>query len=155
MSSQFIIKNFMRKSAVVAIIIYPDKRVRILYTIPKGNIISIKGHDLSFVVNDKDFFLYNGLPAFIYDINNVQPKNPYNEGDKQELTPFDFDTAISSRVAKEILEATSGKMDKLSIVLIMSFITLGGIAILGYYLGDQLKAIMEKLIEIYQFMGGN
>jgi hypothetical protein len=136
----------MKRKSVKCYIISADRRIELYWAIPKNKIVSIKGIDKAFVINDKDFFISNKIPAYIYDVNNINPKNPYNPDSMGEVsTPEDLDVAISAHVAREILLANSNNMDKATIAIIVSVLGIGAIAVVWYMINGRLDEIMELL----------
>jgi hypothetical protein len=147
--NQFIIKHFKKSVAVKCFIIFPDKRIRILYGIPVNNIVLLKGLNLAYVINTQDLFYSKGMPSYIFDSNNVNPKNPYQKDCIGEISsPTDLKTAINSKVATEILEYSSGNFDKGLISMIIAIISLVANIYIIYVLtglGDVIQALIEKL----------
>ena len=64
------------------------------------------------------------------------------------MSPVDFDTAISARVAKEIFEVTSNKMDKNTINIMLTIGAIGIIAVVGYMLSKKMDTILEAIENI-------
>lgn len=158
MKNQFIIKNFLKRKAVKAFVLYPDKRIRTYWAIPDGNIIKI--NNMSFLINENDFSLdTKGIPCYIYDISNIEPKNLQNEikpkkpsagktEDYRIITPQDLDTAITAKVATEIFNASRKNMDTGTITLIFSVLSVIAVGVVAYMGFEKLDVIIEKLQEL-------
>ena len=154
--SQWFIKNFRKNSIVKCLLLLPDRRIKTFYAIPKNKVIQYGG--MAFIVNEKDFFMSKNTPTYIYDINNVEPKEKDNKIEPSEMydkktlnnvmSPVDFDTAISARVAKEIFEVTSNKMDKNTINIMLTIGAIGIIAVVGYMLSKKMDTILEAIENI-------
>jgi len=128
--TRFTAKHFSKNTAVKAIIFTKDKRIKTYYTKPEGNTLTINGK--SYTINDQDWFINDGFPTYIFNDSDAQPKNPLINKTVPVMSPDDFNTAISSKVAKEIFDASSKGMDTATLSLIISFVTLGGVAVVGY-----------------------
>lgn len=146
--SQFIIKNFQKKQAVKAYVVYPNKRVKLFWAIPKDGFIKVDKKQ--FIVDDKSFYLgKDNIQTYYYDSNHVEPLNIFNP-DKplSSMTPDDFDTAISAQVAREIFNATAGGVDKSTIALLLSGVTLLAVIVVGYMALGNIDTILTKLQEL-------
>lgn len=153
---QWFIKKFQKKSAVKCLVLYPEKRLKTFWAIPHDGIVKVA--DKAFVVNETDFFLSNGIPTYIYDINNVEPKNPYEKDNLGKvMSPTSFDTAISARVAREIFEASAGAMDKATIGLILTGMAIMISGVLGYMILSniaELSVLVTEIREVLRSIGG-
>jgi len=107
--TRFTAKYFSKNTAVKAIIFTKDKRIKTYYTKPEGNTITLNGK--SYTINDQDWFINDGFPTYIFNDSDAQPKNPLVNKNVPVMSPDDFNTAISSKVAKEIFDASGKGMD--------------------------------------------
>jgi hypothetical protein len=153
--TRFTAKHFSKNTAVKAIIFTKDKRIKTYYTKPEGNTLTINGK--SYTINDQDWFINDGFPTYIFNDSDAQPKNPLINKTVPVMSPDDFNTAISSKVAKEIFEASGKGMDTATLSLIISFVTLGGVAVVGYLLTtnfESLAATVNEIREVLRIIGG-
>jgi hypothetical protein len=153
--TRFTAKHFSKNTAVKAIIFTKDKRIKTYYTKPEGNTLTINGK--SYTINDQDWFINDGFPTYIFNDSDAQPKNPLINKTVPVMSPDDFNTAISSKVAKEIFDASSKGMDTATLSLIISFVTLGGVAVVGYLLTtnfESLAATVNEIREVLRIIGG-
>lgn len=153
--TRFSAKHFHSKTAIKAIIFNKDKRIRTHYVNPEGNTITIK--EKAYTLNDQDWFISEGFPTYIFNDTDAQPKNPLDNKAKPVMTPDDFNTAISSKVAKEIFDASGKGMDSATISLILSGLSLAGIVVLGYLFTSNLEGLtttINEIREVLRIIGG-
>jgi len=148
--TKFSAKYLNKNKAVKAIVFSKDKRIKTYYANPESNIISL--NNKSYTINDNDWFISEGFPTFVYNDQSAEPQNPLKVKLEPVMSPDDFNVAISAKVAKEIFEASSGKLDAGSISMILSFITLIGIGALYYVFNEKFAAIMGALSEIREIL---
>jgi hypothetical protein len=148
--NRFQAKHFNKNKAVKAIIFSKDKRIKTFYANPESNIIKLGNK--SYTINDDDWFISDGFPTFVYNDQSAEPQNPIKAKLKPVMSPEDFNVAISAKVAKEIFDASNGKLDSGSISMILSFLTLIGIGALYYVFNEKFTAIMSALDEIRQVL---
>ena len=144
--TKFSAKYLNGNKAVKAIIFSKDKRIKTYYCIPQNKTITIGTN--SFVINDDDFFLSDGFPTYIYNDISSEPVNPNKLNNKTFMKPDDFNAAISSKVAREIFDAASNKMDAGGLGLIFSGITLAAVAILAYIGYSNFESMLAIINEI-------
>ena len=153
--TRFSAKYFNKNKAVKAIIFTKDKRIKTYYTNPEGNTLTINGK--SYTINEQDWFINDGFPTYIFNDSDAQPKNPLNNKTVPVMTPDDFNTAISSKVAKEIFDASGKGMDYATISLITSFVTLLAVGVVGYLLTtnfESLSTTVNEIREVLRIIGG-
>jgi len=148
--TRFQAKYFKKENAVKAIVFSKDKRIKTYYALPNSNTITIKNN--SYTINDDDWFISDGFPTFVYNDQSAEPQNPIKAKLKPVMSPEDFNVAISAKVAKEIFDASSNKLDAGTVGLILSFITLGGLGALYYVFSEKFTAIMQLLTEIREVL---
>ncbi len=153
--TRFSAKYFNKTTAIKAIVFTKDKRIKTYYTKPEGNTITIK--EKSYTLNDQDWFISDGFPTYIFNDTDAQPKNPLDNKVKPVMTPDDFNTAISSKVAKEIFDASGKGMDSGMLGLILSGLSLAGIAVLGYLFTSSIEDLtltINEIREVLRIIGG-
>ena len=153
--TRFTAKYFHKETAVKAIIFTKDKRIKTYYTKPEGNTITI--NNKSYTINDQDWFINDNFPTYVFNDSDAQPKNPLINKADPVMTPDDFNTAISSKVAKEIFDASGKGMDTATLSLILSFITLAAVGVVGYLFMtnfEQLSLTINEIREVLRIIGG-
>jgi hypothetical protein len=143
--NEWTIKTFHKKEAIRATVAYPDKRVRLHWAIPNGSTVQIGKN--TFTINEKDVMIQNGIPAYMFLVGRPEPLNPYAVT-QSYMTSEDFDVAISAKVAREILEVTSGKFEPGLVGLLVSGLAVIASIGVGYWLSTFLTDILERVIEI-------
>jgi len=131
----------------MCIYVSEDRRIRLDYVIPDGKNLTV--HNKSYIINEDDLFLYKGIPSYILTTKESEPVkiNPLNQR-KSLMSADDYNTAISSQVAKEIFLATKKGIDTGMISLIISGLTLVGLLVLAYLGNEFLTEIVTKLNEL-------
>ena len=157
MKNQFIVKHFMKNKHVKAYVIYPDGRAKLYYAIPDNDTIKVDNKIYNLTVEEK-YLTGKNIPTYFYDSNNIEPKNLFKEDCiNKVLTAKQLNTAISSKVATEIFQASSGSMDKVTISMILSGVVIAVVLVGLYMLNGKLDGIIETLEKIKQvtdLMGG-
>jgi hypothetical protein len=148
----FINKHF-RKSKCIKVIYFAEGKKQITYyVIPDGKNITLKDHEKTFELNDKEFFIDpKGFITYVFSYNRVETVDPNNAETLGTTTPFDLETAIESKVASEILQATRNKADiNIILLIVMAIIVIGFIAL--WYTTDQrfneLTDSLKPLLEV-------
>ncbi|MGD9580342.1 MAG: hypothetical protein AB7V50_03145 [Vampirovibrionia bacterium] len=144
-------KTFRKGKCVVAMVFNTDRRAKIKYLIPKNNSITIKGN--SWVLNEDDMFLYKGIPAYVLTTKNAEPIkiNPLNQKENF-MSPQDYNTAISSRVAEQIFLSTKKGIDSGMISILVSGVLLVGLIVIAYFGNEYITQINTKIDEIRQIL---
>lgn len=153
--TRFSAKYFNKDKAIKAIIFTKDKRIKTYYCKPEGNTITIK--EKSYTLNEQDWFINDGFPTYIFNDSDAQPKNPLTNKAVPVMSPDDFNTAISSRVAKEIFDASGRGLDSGMLSLILSGLALAGIGIVGYLVAtnyEQMMLTINEIREVLRIIGG-
>lgn len=146
---------FNKKTAVKVIIFSKDKRVRTAYVNPlNGTLTAFKK---TYTLNDTDWFISEGFPTYVFNDLDSEPQNPLNPKQRSLMSADDFNVAISSKVARDIFEASNRGMDTGSLALILNIMTLIGVAVIGYLTFDnfaQISASITEIREILALIGG-
>jgi hypothetical protein len=144
-------KHLQKKKCVVAMVFNTDRRTKIHYVIPKNKSITIGAN--SWVLNENDMFLYRGIPAYVLTTKNAEPIkiNPLNQ-DENFMTPQQYNTAISSKVAEQIFLASKKSFDANFITMLMSGLLLVGLIIIAYLGSQYINDINTKIDEIRQIL---
>lgn len=155
--SQFVIRKFHKNEAIITIMFYPDKRAKLRWAIPKGNMVDLDGGTYRCDTEKDDFGLIKGVPTFCYFYNQVEPV-AISKTKPSLMTSSEFNVAINNKVVQEIFLASNKKMD------IMNMILLGGVALIvvigiGFYFLFDKMSTMATTIEnlkalIEQVTGG-
>jgi hypothetical protein len=141
---------FNKKTAVKVIIFSKDKRVRITYVNPQNS--TLTAFKKTYTLNDNDWFISEGFPTYIFNDVDSEPQNPLNPKIRSLMSADDFNVAISSKVARDIFEASKGGMDSGSLGLILNIITLIGVAVIGYLTFDNFSILSERITEIREIL---
>ena len=100
---------FHKKTAVKVIVFTKDKRVRVDYVKPANN--TLTAFKKTYTLNDSDWFLSDGFPTYVFNDLDSEPQNPLNPKVRSLMSADDFNVAISSKVARDIFEASNKGMD--------------------------------------------
>jgi hypothetical protein len=141
---------FYKKTAVKVIIFSKDKRVKTAYVNPSNNTLTV--FKKTYTLNDQDWFISEGFPTYIFNDVDSEPQNPLNPKVRSLMSADDFNVAISSKVARDIFEASKGGMDSGSLGLILSIFTLIGVAVVGYLTFDNFTQLSQSLAEIREIL---
>jgi hypothetical protein len=141
---------FNKKTAVKVIIFSKDKRVRITYVNPQNS--TLTAFKKTYTLNDNDWFISEGFPTYIFNDVDSEPQNPLNPKIRSLMSADDFNVAISSKVARDIFEASKGGMDSGSLGLILNIITLIGVAVIGYLTFDNFATLSQSITEIREIL---
>jgi len=146
-------KHFRKGKCVVAMVFNTDRRTKIRYVIPKNKSITIGSN--SWILNEDDMFLYKGIPAYVLTTKNAEPIkiNPLNQNENF-MTPQDYNTAISSRVAEQIFLATKRQFDANIITLLVSGLCLVGLVLIAYLGNQALTDLTNKINQLINMFGG-
>jgi hypothetical protein len=145
--SNFINKNFRKNQSIKAYIHYKDRRVKLFWLIPNGNMVTVKGD--TFIINDKDFVLSKGIPTYYYVNGTPEPMNLYKQPMNDLMTSQDFNVALEANVARQIFEASGSKIEGI-IPILISVAIVGLLGYMMYSFGEQLTLIMEMIADIQQ-----
>lgn len=153
----YLYRRHRRLTMVRAIVFYPNKRVGVYWVKPSGaekNLLTIGA--LSFVINDRDFFLSKGTPTYTFNSESAEPLDPFNANRNAEMTAQDFNIAVSAKVAEEIFLANR-KQDVMQILMILGVVTLAGLFIVGYLVttkANDLMLLLQEIREVLRNIGG-
>jgi hypothetical protein len=153
--TKFSAKYFHSNKAVKVIVFSKDKRVKTYYVKPDNNTVEVESK--TYTLNDQDWFISEGFPTYIFNDRDAEPQNPLNPKVRSLMTADDFNVAISSKVARDIFDASSSKMDTGTLGLIISIITLIGVGAVGYLLTEnftQLSQTITEIREVLRLIGG-
>jgi hypothetical protein len=148
--TKFSATYFHKKTAVKVIVFTKDKRVRVDYVKPLNN--TLTAFKKTYTLNDSDWFLSDGFPTYVFNDLDSEPQNPLNPKVRSLMSADDFNVAISSKVARDIFEASKGGMDSGSLGLILNIITLLGVAVIGYLTFDNFTVLSERITEIREIL---
>lgn len=147
--TNFINKHFRKNQCVKVIYFGEGKRHSINYLIPKGNTVSLG--DKSFILNNKEFSIDSkNFITYVFSYNRLEPIDPnafekISKDGKEIFDPAVFDSALNSRIASEILDASKNKTDINIFLMIAMFIMIVGFAFLWYTFNEQFNALNEAL----------
>lgn len=141
---------FNKKTAVKVIIFSKDKRVRITYVNPQNN--TLTAFKKTYTLNDNDWFISEGFPTYIFNDIDSEPQNPLNPKIRSLMSADDFNVAISSKVARDIFEASNKGMDGGTLGLVLNILTLLGVAVVGYLTFDNFTQLSQSLAEIREIL---
>jgi hypothetical protein len=141
---------FHKKTAVKVIVFTKDKRVRVDYVKPENN--TLTAFKKTYTLNDSDWFLSDGFPTYVFNDLDSEPQNPLNPKVRSLMSADDFNVAISSKVARDIFEASNKGMDGGTLALVLNILTLIGVAVVGYLTFDNLATLTTRLNEIREIL---
>lgn len=153
--TKFSAKYFQNNKAIKVIVFSKDKRVKTYYAKPYNNTVEVESK--TYTLNDQDWFISEGFPTYIFNDRDAEPQNPLNPKVRSLMTADDFNVAISSKVARDIFDASNSKMDTGTLGLIISIITLIGVGAVGYLLTEnfaQLSQTITEIREVLRLIGG-
>jgi len=148
--NKFSATYFHKKTAVKVILFSKDKRVRVSYVNPSNN--TLTAFKKTYTLNDNDWFISDGFPTYVFNDLDSEPQNPLNPKVRSLMSADDFNVAISSKVARDIFEASKAGMDSGSLGLILNILTLVGIAVVGYLTFDNFAILFEQIKEIQEYI---
>jgi hypothetical protein len=141
---------FHKKTAVKVIVFTKDKRVRVDYVKPLNN--TLTAFKKTYTLNDSDWFLSDGFPTYVFNDLDSEPQNPLNPKVRSLMSADDFNVAISSKVARDIFEASNKGMDGGTLGLVLNILTLVGVAVVGYLTFDNFTVLSERITEIREIL---
>ena len=146
-------KNLRKGKCVVVLIFDTDRRAKIRYVIPKNKSVTLGSN--SWILNEDDMFLYKGIPAYVLTTKNAEPIkiNPLNQNENY-MTPQDYNTAISSRVAEQIFLSTKKGFDGNLLSMLMSGIVIIGLIVIAYFGNEAITELTNKLNQLLNMFGG-
>lgn len=133
MTNQFIIKNFHKNKAVIAIIHYPNHRVREVWALPHPsdkNIIHIGDGEYSIDTTTDYFSLKNGVPCFTYQYKEKKPINVLKDIQEQ-YTAQEFKQITNNTFIRQVHKAQSGVSD-INWAMLTLLVCIAGFALLYY-----------------------
>lgn len=144
-------KHFRKGQCVVAMVYSQDRRAKLHYIIPKNDTITINNH--SWMLSENDMFLYKGIPHYVLTTKNAEPVkiNPLNE-DNTYKSAKDYNTAISSAVAREIFLSTKRGFDSGVLSLILTGVLLVAFIFVAYTGSNILTELQTKITEIRELL---
>lgn len=150
--NQFIIKKFYKNKAVITIMHFPNKRVKILWAIPDGDLVKIHGGVYQCDASKQDTYsILNGVPVFTYYHNKVEALKV--NGDKSSLmTASEYNTAIDNKVVQEIFLASNKKMDLISAIIMGGIALIIVMAIGFYFLFDKVGSLQTLINDLKTYI---
>jgi hypothetical protein len=148
--NKFSATYFHKKTAVKVILFSKDKRVRIAYVNPSNN--TLTAFKKTYTLNDSDWFISDGFPTYVFNDLDSEPQNPLNPKVRSLMSADDFNVAISSKVARDIFEASKAGMDSGTLGLVLNIITLLGVIVIGYLTFDNFAILSERITEIREIL---
>ena len=144
--SNFINKNFKKKTAVRVLIHYPDHRQKEFYVIPKANMVQIDKQ--TYTLDPENIFLYKRFPTYIFKYDNILAINPLNFDVPMKIDPKGLYQYAEAKGYENLMKA-GGSMDRLFFISIgVSIMTLIGLIFMFTTLSDSIKEITEILNRI-------
>jgi hypothetical protein len=155
--------NFKSRKKYVKAILYDDThKISVHFAKPVQGVISI-GED-SYMINDQDYFMDSKrYTTYSYRIGRVKPiphqEQPLDptELPLESLKSNELKTFKDAHVMKELLDATSRKLDMATLAVILLSVVLLGLMIMGISQNNQMKALLERIQQIEEyikFIGG-
>jgi hypothetical protein len=143
------LKVYKRRNMIKAIIVYADRRVKSYWVKPDNNTLTIG--ERSYTITKDDIFLSKNVPCYLYQADVPEPINPLNFN-KSLWTAQEFNTAIESKVAREIFNAVDKKLDAGTIAMIMGAATVLAVVVVAYLGSTSIQLILEQLKEIREVL---
>jgi len=148
--NNWILRTFRKSKTIKALIYGVDKRIRVYYTIPQNNTLTIGNQ--TYIINEKDFFMdAKGFPTYTYRIDSTEPLDPFNTK-KSVFTPDYYNTAINNHVARDIFDATEKGLDGSMLGIILGVATLGGLALVWFTTNEGLTNLVNQINEIREIL---
>jgi hypothetical protein len=153
--TKFSAKYFHSKTDIKAIIFTRDKRIKTIFENPENNTLTY--NNKTYMLNDKDWFLSEGFPTYIFNDSDIDPQNPLNPKVKSVMNPDELNIAMSSKVAREILDASKSGMDGNVLTLVLSILSLIAVGGVGYLMVENFQSItitINEIREVLKLIGG-
>lgn len=130
MKNQFLIKNIYKNTAVIAVIHYPNHRVREVWALPHQsdkNIIHVDDGEYSIDTTTEYFSLKNGVPCFTYQYKEKKPLNVLKDIQEQ-YTAQEFKQITNNTFIRQVHKAQSGVSDiNWAMLSFFAIIVVGGL----------------------------
>ena len=144
MKNQWIIKHFMKKKALKAVIVYPDKRIKIFWTIPKDNTLTVGDKAYLCDASIHPFYLMKNIPTFTYIHDNITPIDLQNlSTTDSEITSKALKALINNKIIKDMYDEMNAGTVNLSMILSIACVI--SIVIVGFLLYSRIQDL-EGLI---------
>ena len=144
MTSQFIIKNFMKHKAVKIILIDDDKRIKSKFVIPEAKTVTITGK--TFTLTQEATYYSEGVPTYVFSNNNIAPLDV----ERSETLPIDLNTILQSHIGRDIANASKG--NKMELTVILSGVMIIGLVYIYYLMNKNFNGLNEQIEAIKAFM---
>lgn len=152
-----LILRFKKSKAVGCILVWKDHRITEHIVTYEGDYIVIGNK--RFTINKDKVFYRRGIPYFIYYANDPEPLPLDTKGTPIDavapidptawkpspIDSTDFQTAIDSKVIKEVLSASNEDQKLMMVVIMVGIIILAALGGLYYYLTEQFGIIAELI----------
>jgi len=141
--------RFKKKKVVRFIITQKDKRVTERIVIPKSQGFCELGDKTFRIDSENVFYGDKNIPTYLFyeeeatAFNALDPK----KWKDQTSSPEALQTALNQRIAKDIIEATSGTDSTKLLTIVLLILTLIAVAGFGYFVYEQLNEIMQYLAD--------
>lgn len=155
LTSNWIIKNFYKKSCVRARVLFMSHRTAVYYRIPdENNTITIG--ERSYIIDTDHFFIEKNIPTYLYAAANAAPLD-FLHPEIPTVDPAVFKVAYNQKTQKAIAETSGDKKEKIGLSVVIGAISVLGLIVLGY-LGykeiEALKAQIAVLEQLLRTIGG-
>jgi len=100
--NNFIIKNFFKKTAVKVIFTGEDKRIKIIWTIPKNNHITVGNH--AWEIIPEKTFIHAGIPTIFVNSRTAEPLDTLDLT-KVVMKSNNFEKIVNQSVASDMFDS--------------------------------------------------
>lgn len=153
MKNQFIIKRFMKKKAVKAVIVYPDKRIKMFWAIPKDNTLTIGEKAYLCDASIHPFYLMNNIPTFTYKHDNIVPIDMESlANDTNEITSSALKALINNKIIKDMYDEMNGS--NMNLGMILSIVSVAAVIIVGFLLYSKIQDLENIITNLTTLIEG-
>ena len=143
---QWFISKFKKTVAVRIYYITAEKRIKHYWAIPTADSI-VKIGGLTFVLNNKSYYLKDNVPTYYFTFKNAEPIDILEKEQPTVYTPLELHTILEAKISEEIFNASKSSKISTETILLLGGMFVGFI-VLGYYLTSkiaELQVIIENL----------
>lgn len=148
--NEMMIKLFKKKEAIKVYYVGLDKKVKVIWTLPKEN--KVQFGELLFDIIPEKIFIHNGVSCMFVNSFNAEPID-INKIDFHVKTPEDYEDAIGTKVLTDFMNANK-KKESFNLAVVLSVLSIGIAAYIAYSMSNEFKVILEQLAEITRLLGG-